>query len=177
MTTLQIIALSAIGAGIIAAIIFFIAFIVEISKKDREENEVKEIYNFPTATENNEAEVVEIDINEMLARLEENAANEKVEEPIQEEVAVESQEEVNAEPEVTAEFIEEEPEVQVEEAQAEEEVVTTAEEPVIEEVQVEEAQAEEEVVAPVVEEVKEEEPKTTVVIKKIKVCKFSSASI
>lgn len=78
MTTLQIIGLIFICLGIVVALGFFIAFIVEVTKgEQKEQTEQKE-------DENEEAkEVNEIDIDAMLAQLEENA--EKKEEPAKEE--------------------------------------------------------------------------------------------
>ncbi|MBQ9790138.1 MAG: hypothetical protein IJW24_00900 [Clostridia bacterium] len=172
MTTLQIIALILIGAGVAVAIGFFIAFLLEVNKQEKSNESVQEPEVEPEVVE--DAEVVEIDIDEMLAKLEENAEKK---EDAQEEVEVEND---PAEPEVVAaeEQVEEgatETEVDIdemlakleenaentEEVQAENE---TATEEVVEEAQ--ENVAAEEASEPV-EEKEPEEPKTTIVIKKI----------
>jgi len=155
MTTLQIIALSLIGAGILIAIGFFIAFVIEISRKEQEE--IAEEVNYSTVENNEQEEVVEIDIDEMLAKLEENAVEEKQEEVVAEETAVEEVQE----PEVVAEETQENV---VEEATQEEVVAEEVQEeatPEQEETVEEETQPEEKV------EPEQEEQKTTVIIKKI----------
>lgn len=171
MTTLQIIALSVIGAGILVAIGFFVAFLVEISKKEKAEDAPAEVVETPAEVEES-PEVTEIDIDAMLAKLEENSAKNA---PVVEAVEETPADETALEPEVVAEeTTTEEPVVEEQPAETAEEV---AEEPVAlkEAVTVEEQTTEdapvvetvEETPAEVVTEEKEEEPKTTVIIKKI----------
>lgn len=134
MTTLQIIALSLIGAGILVAIAFFVLFMIEVNRKEKEE--VEEVITEEPVLES--TEISELDIDDMLAKLEANSKK-KV------------QEEVEEKPE-------ELPEIEVvaeDEEVIESEVVEPVEETVPE---IKET--------PVVEE-KQEEPKTTVIIKKI----------
>ena len=150
MTTLQIIALSLIGAGIIIAVAYFIAFIVEINKSEKQPEVETPVVD---PEEVGQKEVVEIDIDEMLAKLEENS-NKKVVENTAVEVEEEPIPDSVLEPEVAQET-----EVQ----EIHEEVVETIEEPV-EEI-VEEVKTEEPVEVSQVEE--KEEKKTTVIIKKI----------
>lgn len=150
MTTLQIIALSLIGAGIIIAVAYFIAFIVEINKSEKQPEVETPVVD---PEEVGQKEVVEIDIDEMLAKLEENS-NKKV----VENTAVEVEEEPIPDPVLEPE-VAQETEVQ----EIHEEVVETIEEPV-EEI-VEEVKTEEPVEVSPVEE--KEEKKTTVIIKKI----------
>jgi len=141
MTALQIIALVIIGLGVLTAIGFFVAFIVELRKSETPavENTEEEA---PETVEEVNNEINEIDIDDMLAKLEENSKK-KIEEDQAEEAATEVVEE------------------KVEEVQAEEAATE-----VVEEVQAEEvAEVKEEVTQN--EEKVEEEPKTTVIIKKI----------
>ena len=85
MTTFQIIALIFIGLGVLVALGFFIAFLVELNKseKDEEENVVEEVEEVEVNNEINE-----IDIDDMLAKLEENSKS-------KEEVVEETNEEVD----------------------------------------------------------------------------------
>jgi len=157
MTTLQIIALILIGAGIAVAVGFFVAFIVELNRKEKK---VEDVQEQPVEEAQEEAEVVEIDIDEMLARLEENATK-KEEKPVEE---VQAENEV-AEPEVVAapEILEEKVEETTEE---DNQVIDEPVAEVVEEVQ--EQPVEEDVVQEEQTEPEEkEEQKTTIVIKKI----------
>ncbi len=162
MTTLQIIALILIGVGIAVSVGFFIAFIVEVSKQDK--NEQNAVEKQPES-EINDAEVVEIDIDEMLAKLEENTTKtEEVSDEIdidamlakleenatQEEVQAESAPEEIVEPEVVAEA-ENTEEVSEDVQEVAEEIIEPVQEEVVEDTQEDE----------------KEEPKTTIVIKKI----------
>jgi len=146
MTTIQIIALALIGVGILVAAGFFILFMVEINRKEKIEELVKEQDDKEENIEETQ-EVTEIDIDNMLAMLEasskkkeevvveDNVEEEKVEELPQVEVVVEEQEDVSEET------------VQEESTIAQEAETTEA---------VEESVAD-----------KPEEQKTTVIIKKI----------
>lgn len=145
MTTLQIIAIVLIGVGILVAVGFFVLFMIEVNRKEKEEV-IEEIIQEETVEEN--AEISELDIDDMLAKLEESSKK-RVKEEKQEEVA-----EVLPEIEVVAE------DDQIVESFEE---VVVEEEPIVEEVPV---VVEEEKIEEKVEE-KVEEPKTTVIIKKI----------
>ena len=159
MTTFQIIALSIIGAAFLAAVVFFILFLVEISRKEKtEESTIEEYIEEDESVE----EITELDIDNMLAMLEasskakETKANEEVVEESVEEEKTEELPEVQvvvAEESVEEEKTEELPEVQI----------VVAEEPVEEKTE----EAGENPVEESVEEEKTEEPKTTVIIKKI----------
>ena len=147
MTTLQIIAIVLIGLGVLVATGFFIAFLVELYREEKpvqikEKVKKEKIEKEPEAIIEETEEVSEIDIEEMLAKLEES-----------------SKKKVKAEPVVEEEVPAVLPEVEV---VAEDEVVEEQAEPEV----VEEEQVAAEVEEPVVEE-KPEEPKTTVIIKKI----------
>ena len=133
MTVFQIIALVIIMLGVIVSVGFFVAFLVELKKSENPEEIVAEDTEEPT-----ENEINEIDIDDMLAKLEENSKK-KAEE--KEEIVVEAE---NIEEEAAEEKVEEAP----------------VEDSVVEEV----SKQTEEVVK---EEKVEEEPKTTVIIKKI----------
>ncbi len=138
MTTLQIVLLSVVGALMLTALVLMIMFLVEMKKASNvEEEEVKNIYVTDeyvyTANE-------DVSVDDMLAKLEEETAEEVVETPVEEVV----EEQVG---EVAAENAVEE----VEEAPIEELIEEVAEE-VVEEVAEEVA---EEVVEEQVEEVAE----------------------
>lgn len=145
MTTIQIIALALIGVGILVATSFFILFMVEINRKEKIEEPVKEQEDKEENIEETQ-EVTEIDIDNMLAMLE--ASSKKKEEVVVEEVQEEKSEEL---PQVEV-VVEEEQEV--------------SEEPIQEEVTVAQDTTSPEVVEEPVED-KAEEQKTTVIIKKI----------
>ncbi len=78
LATYQIVALSILGAGVLLAIAFTIAFIVVACTKAKEEVETKQ----------EEEESSEIDLDQMLAKLEEASKGEKAEEPKEVEVVV-----------------------------------------------------------------------------------------
>ena len=78
MTTLQIVLLILIGVGFLVATAFFILFMVELYRTDRKEKPVKIKKEEPVQVqlveeENNE--ITEIDIDDMLAKLEESSKN------------------------------------------------------------------------------------------------------
>ena len=151
MTTFQIIALSVIGAVFLAAVVFFILFLVEINRKEKVEEPIVE----DNAEEEQEVEeVTEIDIDNMLAMLE--ASSKAKESKVVEE---------EKKDEVVEETVEELPEVEV--VVDEEQVIS---EEVVEELKPAEEVEETKVEEPAEEKVNEEkveEPKTTVIIKKI----------
>ena len=133
MTALQIIAICILSVGALVSLGFAIAFIVESCKKEGSET-VEEVKN--------DEEVTEIDLDAMLAKLEEaSVVEEEKKEEVQEEVAEEQPEEVKEE-------VQEEATEETQEAQEEEK-----EEPVQEEAQEE-----------VKEEVQEEQESTTIII-------------
>ncbi len=141
MTTFQIIAICVLGAGALAAICLTIAFIVELCTKKKPEAESADIQPVQ------EEEINEINLDEMLARLEEASAKKDKEEDKQPAVVVnvnvaaqEKEEEKVTEP-VIIEDVTKEP--------AKEEV----EEPIKEEIKDEAAEA-----------VKSEEKPTTIII-------------
>lgn len=134
MTTLQIIALSLIGAGILVAIVFFVLFMIEVNRKEKDE--VEEVINEEPVLES--TEISELDIDDMLAKLEANSKK-KFQEDEEEQTEELPEIEVVAEDEEVVEDI----------------AIETVDETVPE---IKET--------PVVEE-KQEEPKTTVIIKKI----------
>lgn len=144
MTTFQIIAICILGAGVLTSLSFTLAFVVESCRKEK-------VRFTPTVEKyNKDEEVSEIDLDAMLAKLEE--ASKKKEEP-QKAIIEEPQEKVFEEKqEIPQEII-------LEESIAEE---TVSEEPVVEEI-IEEVVTEEPVVD-VVEQFLKEEP----VVEKIK---------
>ena len=156
MTTLQIVLLILIGVGFLVATAFFILFMVELYRTDRKEKPVKIKKEEPVQVqlveeENNE--ITEIDIDDMLAKLEESSKKSvKVEEAVEEEVEEPTEEVVE---EVVVEDV-------IEEVDETPEIV---EEPIQEVEEIEEIPAILPVEEPIVEE--KEEPKTTVIIKKI----------
>jgi len=136
MDIFQIIAVSILGLGAFTALCFTIAFIVVSSKK---ENSV-ETYVMPVKEENEE--INEIDLDAMLAKLEEASKQEVEEEKIEEAPIVEVQ------LEETKEEVEEAPVVEIIEEVEEEndeqvEVIEVKEEPKQEEVKQEEVKQEE----------------------------------
>ena len=130
MTALQIIAIIILSLGALVACGFAIAFIVVSCPKKEEEPEV---------VQEESEEVSEIDLDLMLAKLEEATKNNKKEEVVEEKTEVE--------------IIEEQP---VEEAVAEEETVEETAEEVVEEVKAEETA--EQVEETSVEEAQKAEP-------------------
>lgn len=165
MTTLQIVLLSIIGAFTLVSIVFMILFLIEITvgSKEEKEVEVKSIFS----SENYVKEVTKVEtVDTMLAKLDEQAKEEKTEEPKVVSVKKEELEEAKNEPEVVpveeTEVKEsvENVEVQSEEVKEEtEEVVEQAEEAPVQEVEEEiveekeESKVEEIAEEPAVEEV------------------------
>ena len=133
MTTLQIIGLIFICLGILVAVGFFIAFVVEVTRGEKKEQNEEE--------KEETQEVNEIDIDAMLAKLEENA-DKKEEAPVEEEKT-------------------EDVDIDAMLAKLEAEAEGNKEEEKKEEAPVEEEKAEEKA------EEKEDDVKTTVIIKKI----------
>ena len=117
MTTLQIVLLSIAGAFALASIVFMIMFIVEISvehKEKEEQEEVKSVFS----TENYVSENKEENVDDMLAKLDEEtkdepAVEEKTEEVAEEPVTEEVVEEPVVEEAVVQEVQEEKPAVNI----------------------------------------------------------------
>lgn len=146
MTTLQIVLLSIIGAFALVSIVFMILFLIEITvgSKEEKEVEVKSIFS----SENYVKEVTKVEtVDTMLAKLDEQAKEEKTEEPKVVSVKKEELEEAKNEPEVVP-VEETEVKESVENVEVQSEEVKEETEEVVE--QAEEAPAQE------VEEVKEE---------------------
>ena len=165
MTVFQIIAVCILSAGTLVALGFLTAFIIECNTKAKtQDEEVK--------AEANE-EVAEIDLDAMLAQLEEASKNAKKEElaPVEEfkEEPAPVVEEVKEE--VKEEVVEEIVEPVVEETIVEEVVEEVVPEPVAEEVVVEEKVVEEAVAEPEVKEVvsvqERKEPEVIVITEKV----------
>ena len=155
MTTLQIVLLSIIGAFALVSIVFMILFLIEITvgSKEEKEVEVKSIFS----SENYVKEVTKVEtVDTMLAKLDEQAKEEKTEEPRVVSVKKEELEEAKNEPEV----------VSVEETEVEETVenVEVQSEEVKEEAETEEVveQAEEDPDQEVEEEIVEEKEESKV---------------
>jgi hypothetical protein len=154
MDIFQIIAISVLGLGVLVSFCFAIAFVAVCCKKEKKEAKIEPI------KEENE-EVNEIDLDAMLAKLEEASKKEVKVEESKEEPIVEIKEEPIEEP---ATEIVEEPAIEIiedveETPVVEEEIIEEAQEDVVEVVELvdeEEVKPEEEKQQPVVEVVKEE---------------------
>lgn len=127
LTTLQIIALCILGAGTLVALSFVVAFIVVSVSKPKEETQD---YTPINAREEDD----EIDLDLMLAKLEEASNKKKEEKQPKVEPAIVAEEEP-VEEIVIEEIIVEEPVEEVKEEPIVEEVQEVVEEPVVEEVQ------------------------------------------
>lgn len=121
LSTLQIVLLSISGALALASIVFMVMFIVEITveHKEKDEEEVQSVFSQQNIIVNVE-EKKEANVDEMLAKLEEDTKEESIVEP---EVVEEVKEEI-VEPAQEEIAVVEEPEVIVEEKKEETPVVT-----------------------------------------------------
>ena len=121
LSTLQIVLLSISGALALASIVFMVMFIVEITveHKEKDEEEVQSVFSQQNIIVNVE-EKKEANVDEMLAKLEEDTKDEALVEP---EVVEEVKEEI-VEPAQEEIAVVEEPEVIVEEKKEETPVVT-----------------------------------------------------
>ena len=121
LSTLQIVLLSISGALALASIVFMVMFIVEITveHKEKDEEEVQSVFSQQNIIVNVE-EKKEANVDEMLAKLEEDTKDEAIVEP---EVVEEVKEEI-VEPAQEEIAVVEEPEVIVEEKKEETPVVT-----------------------------------------------------
>ena len=94
LSTLQIVLLSISGALALASIVFMVMFIVEITveHKEKEEEEVQSVFSQQNIFVNVE-EKKESNVDEMLAKLEEDTKEEAVVEPVvkEEPIIIENQ--------------------------------------------------------------------------------------